>query len=100
MRILDMIDPGIIHLVDGPKIDSPMNAITLTRTSIAYSANSKYILNQQERPTNIGSIQWSEAISYVIHCLQSLGHLHLVLTGLLTQHRLGFSVSTVLLLIL
>ncbi|KMU89309.1 hypothetical protein CIHG_06982 [Coccidioides immitis H538.4] len=30
LRILDMFDPGIIHLIDGPKIDSPMNALTLT----------------------------------------------------------------------
>ncbi|KAJ5405891.1 hypothetical protein N7465_007175 [Penicillium sp. CMV-2018d] len=30
LRILDMFDPGIIHLIDGPKIDSPMNAFTLT----------------------------------------------------------------------
>ncbi|CAG8139265.1 unnamed protein product [Penicillium olsonii] len=30
LRILDMFDPGIIHLLDGPKIDSPMNALTLT----------------------------------------------------------------------
>ncbi|KAF3027049.1 hypothetical protein E8E15_007699 [Penicillium rubens] len=27
---IDIFDPGIIHLVDGPKIDSPMNALTLT----------------------------------------------------------------------
>lgn len=25
-----MFDPGIIHLIDGPKIDSPLNALTLT----------------------------------------------------------------------
>ncbi|OAL62626.1 hypothetical protein A7C99_5008 [Trichophyton rubrum] len=30
LRILDMFDPGIIHLIDGPKIDSPLNALTLT----------------------------------------------------------------------
>ncbi|KAJ5674365.1 uncharacterized protein N7477_004299 [Penicillium maclennaniae] len=30
LRILDMFDPGIIHLINGPKIDSPMNALTLT----------------------------------------------------------------------
>ncbi|KAJ5742628.1 uncharacterized protein N7511_011360, partial [Penicillium nucicola] len=30
LRILDMFDPGIGHLIDGPKIDSPSNAITLT----------------------------------------------------------------------
>jgi hypothetical protein len=25
-----MFDPGITHLIDGPKIDSPLNALTLT----------------------------------------------------------------------
>lgn len=25
-----MFDPGVIHLIDGPKIDSPINALTLT----------------------------------------------------------------------
>lgn len=25
-----MFDPGIIHLIDGPKIDTPLNALTLT----------------------------------------------------------------------
>ncbi|EAW13473.1 HNH endonuclease signature motif containing protein [Aspergillus clavatus NRRL 1] len=30
LRILDMFDPGITHLIDGPKIDSPLNALTLT----------------------------------------------------------------------
>ncbi|KAL2000371.1 hypothetical protein VTN02DRAFT_3208 [Thermoascus thermophilus] len=30
LRILDMFDPGITHLIDGPKIDSPSNALTLT----------------------------------------------------------------------
>nr|XP_001390780.2 hypothetical protein ANI_1_264044 [Aspergillus niger CBS 513.88]XP_001395751.2 hypothetical protein ANI_1_824104 [Aspergillus niger CBS 513.88] len=30
LRILDMFDPGVIHLIDGPKIDSPINALTLT----------------------------------------------------------------------
>jgi hypothetical protein len=30
LRILDMFDPGIGHLIDGPKIDSPSNALTLT----------------------------------------------------------------------
>ncbi|KAJ5998514.1 hypothetical protein N7451_006324 [Penicillium sp. IBT 35674x] len=30
LQILDMFDPGIIHLIDGPKIDSPANALTLT----------------------------------------------------------------------
>ncbi|KAI7972198.1 hypothetical protein EIK77_001187 [Talaromyces pinophilus] len=30
LRILDMFDPGTIHLIDGPKIDSPLNALTLT----------------------------------------------------------------------
>ncbi|KAJ5677682.1 uncharacterized protein N7477_003315 [Penicillium maclennaniae] len=30
LRILDMFDPGIIYLIDGPKIDSPTNALTLT----------------------------------------------------------------------
>ncbi|KAA8642979.1 HNH endonuclease signature motif containing protein [Aspergillus tanneri] len=30
LRILDMFDPGVIHLIDGPKIDSPLNAVTLT----------------------------------------------------------------------
>ncbi|KAJ5854906.1 hypothetical protein N7534_007449 [Penicillium rubens] len=30
LRILDIFDPGIIHLIDGPKIDSPINALTLT----------------------------------------------------------------------
>ncbi|RAO74321.1 uncharacterized protein BHQ10_010333 [Talaromyces amestolkiae] len=30
LRILDMFDPGIIHLIEYPKIDSPMNALTLT----------------------------------------------------------------------
>ncbi|OJD14934.1 hypothetical protein ACJ73_09027 [Blastomyces percursus] len=30
LRILNMFDPGIIHLIDGPKIDSPLNALTLT----------------------------------------------------------------------
>ncbi|OJD13375.1 hypothetical protein AJ78_06164 [Emergomyces pasteurianus Ep9510] len=30
LRILDLFDPGIIHLIDGPKIDSPLNALTLT----------------------------------------------------------------------
>ncbi|KAJ6120021.1 hypothetical protein N7523_004301 [Penicillium sp. IBT 18751x] len=29
LRILHMFDPGIIHLINGPKIDSPMNALTL-----------------------------------------------------------------------
>ncbi|GAA5232735.1 hypothetical protein GCM10025794_32340 [Massilia kyonggiensis] len=29
LRILDMFDPGITHLKDGPKIDSPLNALTL-----------------------------------------------------------------------
>ncbi|EGE08746.1 hypothetical protein TEQG_08814 [Trichophyton equinum CBS 127.97] len=31
LRILDMFDPGIIHLIDDPKIDSPLNALTLTQ---------------------------------------------------------------------
>ncbi|OAX82145.1 hypothetical protein ACJ72_03501 [Emergomyces africanus] len=30
LRILDMFDPGITHLIDGAKIDSPSNAVTLT----------------------------------------------------------------------
>jgi hypothetical protein len=30
LRILDMFDPGITHLIDGPNIDSPSNALTLT----------------------------------------------------------------------
>ncbi|OJD27727.1 hypothetical protein ACJ73_00874 [Blastomyces percursus] len=30
LRILNMFDPGIIHLVEGPKIGSPLNALTLT----------------------------------------------------------------------
>ncbi|KAJ5938322.1 hypothetical protein N7466_001456 [Penicillium verhagenii] len=30
LQILDMFDPGIIHLIDGPNIDSPTNALTLT----------------------------------------------------------------------
>ncbi|OJD17181.1 hypothetical protein AJ78_02725 [Emergomyces pasteurianus Ep9510] len=30
LRILDMFDPSITHLIDGPKIDSPSNALTLT----------------------------------------------------------------------
>ncbi|QSS50023.1 hypothetical protein I7I53_10569 [Histoplasma capsulatum var. duboisii H88] len=30
LRILDMFDPGITHLINGPKIDSPSNAVTLT----------------------------------------------------------------------
>lgn len=30
LRILDMFDPGITHFIDGPKIDSPSNALTLT----------------------------------------------------------------------
>ncbi|KAJ6103658.1 hypothetical protein N7486_003880, partial [Penicillium sp. IBT 16267x] len=30
LRILDMFDPGINHLIDGLKIDSPINALTLT----------------------------------------------------------------------
>ncbi|KAL2382611.1 hypothetical protein RJ035_006036 [Blastomyces gilchristii] len=30
LRILNMFDSGIIHLIDGPKIDSPLNALTLT----------------------------------------------------------------------
>lgn len=25
-----MFDPGVIHLIDGPKIDSPLNALTLS----------------------------------------------------------------------
>ncbi|OJJ44546.1 hypothetical protein ASPZODRAFT_690298 [Penicilliopsis zonata CBS 506.65] len=30
LQILDMFDPGIIHLIDGPDIVSPLNALTLT----------------------------------------------------------------------
>ncbi|KAJ5798999.1 uncharacterized protein N7503_006504 [Penicillium pulvis] len=30
LRILDMFDPGIGHLINGLKIDSPLNALTLT----------------------------------------------------------------------
>ncbi|KAJ5533925.1 hypothetical protein N7527_000179 [Penicillium freii] len=30
LRILDIFDPRIIHLIDRPKIDSPINAFTLT----------------------------------------------------------------------
>ncbi|CAI7584312.1 unnamed protein product [Penicillium palitans] len=30
LRILDMFDPGIGQLIDGPRIKSPMNALTLT----------------------------------------------------------------------
>ncbi|KKZ62789.1 hypothetical protein EMCG_02900 [[Emmonsia] crescens] len=30
LQILDMFDPGIAHLIDGPKIDNPSNALTLT----------------------------------------------------------------------
>ncbi|KAJ5534295.1 hypothetical protein N7527_000549 [Penicillium freii] len=30
LRILDIFDPGIVYLIDRPKIDSPMNALTLT----------------------------------------------------------------------
>lgn len=30
LQILDMFDPGIIHLIDGPAMDSPRNALTLT----------------------------------------------------------------------
>ncbi|PYH39685.1 HNH endonuclease signature motif containing protein [Aspergillus neoniger CBS 115656] len=29
-RILDMFDPGLSHLLDGPNIDRPFNALTLT----------------------------------------------------------------------
>ncbi|RAL06504.1 HNH endonuclease signature motif containing protein [Aspergillus homomorphus CBS 101889] len=30
LRILDMFDPGLSHRIDGPNIDSPTNALTLT----------------------------------------------------------------------
>lgn len=30
LRILDMFDPGITHLIDGQDIDRPYNALTLT----------------------------------------------------------------------
>ncbi|KAJ5950264.1 uncharacterized protein N7479_008677 [Penicillium vulpinum] len=30
LRVLDMFEAGIGHLIDGPKIDTPMNALTLT----------------------------------------------------------------------
>ncbi|KMP00781.1 hypothetical protein CIHG_03229 [Coccidioides immitis H538.4] len=30
LQILDLFDPGIVHLIDGTKIDSPLNALTLT----------------------------------------------------------------------
>ncbi|KAJ6114137.1 hypothetical protein N7512_007582 [Penicillium capsulatum] len=30
LDLVDMFDPGIGHLIDGPKIDSPINALTLT----------------------------------------------------------------------
>ncbi|KAL1962670.1 hypothetical protein VTN77DRAFT_9304 [Rasamsonia byssochlamydoides] len=30
LRILDMFDPGIVHLIDGTNIDSPKNVLTLS----------------------------------------------------------------------
>lgn len=30
LKILDMFDPGIVHLIEYPRIDSPLNALTLT----------------------------------------------------------------------
>ncbi|EER37830.1 conserved hypothetical protein [Histoplasma capsulatum H143] len=30
LQILNMFDSGVIHLIDGPKINSPLNALTLT----------------------------------------------------------------------
>jgi hypothetical protein len=30
LKILNMFDPGVVHLIDGSNIDRPTNAITLT----------------------------------------------------------------------
>nr|KMM65869.1 hypothetical protein CPAG_02210 [Coccidioides posadasii RMSCC 3488] len=54
--ILDMFDPGITHLIHGPKIDSPSNALTLALDTTGSLANSRYISSLRAEPMNIGFI--------------------------------------------
>jgi HNH endonuclease len=65
--ILDMFDPGIAHLIDGPGIDRPYNAISLTATTHSIFGSLEIYFDPTEEKHTYIIRSWSEAAGLIMN---------------------------------